>query len=525
MRKTNLHKAVQHASEIEIMPVDLIEFNSSGRLLIVGRAQQILAVTPHLSGLIISAVITDDETVVNNDNITLINDRITTIDGWLGEFSVQFESQQLKVDLVLDLSEQAIMTAAVLPLGYFAPQDNAQVLVETLQQLPDLVGTFDKPRYFNYKASICAHSRRQLSGCEQCLNACPADAIISSGDTVTVNPSLCQGCGSCTAVCPSGAISYALPTLDVSLNRARKMIQAWFEFETVAPHIVIHDLEQGQLLIDNMGESLANNILTFSIEEIGALSMPFWLSVLAYGASGITVWDAGSHRNHSWLELQQEIDKTNQMLIGMGYEQQLVNWLTTNDFSQLNSHLSTTNSLEGMQTATFAGIEDKRRMISIALEHLHKHAPKTIDVLALDEQSAFGKIKVNTKTCTLCHSCVSVCPVGAVLDGVDQPQLNFIEDLCVQCGLCETACPEDAIGLVPRYLFDREQARKVTLLHEEAVFNCISCDKPFATKKMIDTMMDKLKGHSMFQGAALDRLKMCEDCRVKAMFKNSQGPM
>ena len=520
-----MHKAVQDASRIEIMPVDLIEFNSSGRLLIVGGAQQISVIIPHLSGLIISAVITDNEILENNESITLINDQLMTIDGWLGEFLVRFESQQLKVDLVLDLSEKAIMTAAVLPLGYFAPQDNAQVLAEALQQLPDLVGTFDKPRYFNYKASICAHSRRQLTGCEHCLNACPADAIISTGDTVTVNPSLCQGCGSCTAVCPSGAISYALPTLDVSLNRARKMIQAWFEFETAAPHIVIHDLEQGQLLIDTMGDSLAANVMTFSIEEIGALAMPFWLSVLAYGASGITVWDAGNHSDHDWLELQQEIDKTNQLVEGLGYQEQVVNWFSGNNFSQLTNQLSTTPKLEGIQTATFAGVDDKRRMISIALEHLQKQAPKAVDVLTLDSNADFGEIQVNTQACTLCHSCVSVCPVGAVLDGVDQPQLNFIEDLCVQCGLCETACPEDAIGLIPRYLFDREQARKVRVLHEEAVFNCISCDKPFATKKMIDTMMEKLKGHAMFQGEALDRLKMCEDCRVKAMFNNAQGPM
>ncbi len=523
MRKINLHKAVQEVGELEIMPVDLVEFNSSGHILIIGHAQQISSVIPHLAGLTISTLITDDESGEINDGITLIDDRINTIEGWMGAFSVQFDTQQLKFDLILDLSEQPIMTTAVLPLGYFAPRENAQYLAETLQQLPDLIGTFDKPRYFNYKASICAHSRRQLSGCEQCINACPADAISSTGDTVSVNPSLCQGCGSCTAVCPSGAMSYALPTLDVSINRARKMIQTWFEIESQAPHILIHDLEQGQLLIDNMGETLPANILTFSIEEIGGLAMPFWLSVLAYGASGITVWDAGSHSDHNWLELQQEVDKINQMLLGLGYDGQLVNWFAGNEITQLTKHLSSADKLDGMKAATFAGVDDKRRMISIALDYLYKQAPKAVDVLALDSNAAFGEIKVDTQACTLCHSCVSVCPVGAVLDGGDQPQLNFIEDLCVQCGLCETACPEDAIDLIPRYLFDREQVRKVRLLHEEPIFNCISCDKAFATKKMIDTMTEKLKGHAMFQGAALDRLKMCEDCRVKAMFKDSQG--
>lgn len=159
------------------------------------------------------------------------------------------------------------------------------------------------------------------------------------------------------------------------------------------------------------------------------------------------------------------------------------------------------------------------------MQHLHQQIETTTEILALDKNSAFGEIKVDTNTCTLCMSCVSVCPVGAVLDGVDKPQLNFIEDLCVQCGICEQACPEDAIELNARFLFNTEAVRKPRLLHEEAIFHCISCNKGFATQKMIDTMIEKLKGHAMFQGEALERLKMCEDCRVKAMFNDAKGPM
>jgi hypothetical protein len=32
-------------------------------------------------------------------------------------------------------------------------------------------------------------------------------------------------------------------------------------------------------------------------------------------------------------------------------------------------------------------------------------------------------------------------------------------------------------------------------------------------------MTAKLAGHPMFRGAALERLQMCEDCRVKAMYE------
>lgn len=504
-----LHNLVQAAGKIDIMPVDLVEFNSTGRLLVVGTEQQIAAVSPHLGDL----------------EVLTTSIKPTKIEGWLGQFSVAFAEKPVTVDLVLDLSESPTLKTKVLPLGYFAPGDDAQALAETLQQLPDLIGTFDKPRYFNYKASICAHSRRQLAGCSQCLDACPADAIISTGDRVSVNPSLCQGCGSCTAVCPSGAISYALPTLDVSVNRLRMMLQRYFELETetALPQILIHDLSNAELKLEAMAEQLPANIIAFSIEEIGGLSMPFWLSALALGAGGVTVWDAGSHTDHDWLELQQEISKTNQMLAGIGYEDNVINWCGDYEFQSLKAQLSSSKQMPVIKRAKFAGVDDKRRMISLALEHLHQQAPLAVEVLALDNNAAFGEIKIDTTACTLCHSCVSVCPVGAVLDGNDKPQLNFIEDLCVQCGLCETACPEDAITLVPQYLFNREQARKVRLLHEEPIFNCISCNKGFATKKMIDTMTEKLKGHAMFQGAALERLKMCEDCRVKAMFKDERG--
>ena len=46
-------------------------------------------------------------------------------------------------------------------------------------------------------------------------------------------------------------------------------------------------------------------------------------------------------------------------------------------------------------------------------------------------------------------------------------------------------------------------------------FACIACGKLFAPTSVIRKMQDKLKDHYMFAGdRALERLKMCEDCRV-----------
>jgi ferredoxin len=117
-------------------------------------------------------------------------------------------------------------------------------------------------------------------------------------------------------------------------------------------------------------------------------------------------------------------------------------------------------------------------------------------------------------------ACVSTCPAKALLDGQDTPALRFVEANCLQCGLCETACPESAISLKAQYTWDSIEARKLETLHEEAPFHCVRCHTAFTTQAMIDTMTSKLAGHWMFQdGKAVRRLKLCGECRVKDIFE------
>ena len=64
---------------------------------------------------------------------------------------------------------------------------------------------------------------------------------------------------------------------------------------------------------------------------------------------------------------------------------------------------------------------------------------------------------------------------------------RFIENNCVQCGLCETTCPEKAIRLVPRLLVT-PAARQAVTLNEAEPFHCVRCGAPFGTRQMIDVM-------------------------------------
>jgi ferredoxin len=125
---------------------------------------------------------------------------------------------------------------------------------------------------------------------------------------------------------------------------------------------------------------------------------------------------------------------------------------------------------------------------------------------------------VNKDTCTLCKACIGACPESALLDSPETPSLRFIERNCVQCGLCADTCPEEAITLLPRLLLDA-RAKEPAMLNEAQPFHCVRCAKPFGTKQMVDNMLAKLSGHSMFAGGTR-RLQMCGDCRVVDMVEN-----
>ena len=137
-----------------------------------------------------------------------------------------------------------------------------------------------------------------------------------------------------------------------------------------------------------------------------------------------------------------------------------------------------------------------------------------------------GAVNVATEGCTLCLACVGACPTGALLDDETRPWLGFNEEACVQCGLCEATCPESVITLEPRINFT-DEARGTVELNQEEPFNCIRCGKPFGVQRSIERIADQLAGkHAMFSsGDQIERLMMCEDCRVLVQFETSDNPL
>jgi ferredoxin len=436
-----------------------------------------------------------------------------------------------RCDILLDVSGGApLFPAADLRDGYLRadPRDSAAVLKAVLRAR-DLVGNFDKPRYITFVGDLCAHSRSGIVGCRRCLDLCPTSAIAPAGDHVAIDANICAGCGQCAAVCPTGAASYALPPVDSLMRRLRTMLAVYREAGGRVPVLLFHDEDHGGALIDALarhGEGLPPHVLPFAVNETTQVGLETLAAAFAYGASEVRFVLHAKPR-HDVTGLMNTLALMQPILAGLGLDGTRVATVETDDPFALG------DMLRGIEPgavvprpAGFQPVGPKREILRLALRELHRAAPAPVDVIALPAGAPFGAVEIKAEGCTLCLACVSACPTGALLGDPERPMLRFVEDACVQCGLCKATCPEKVINLIPRIDF-RAATASAGVLKEEEPFPCIRCGKPFGVRSTIERVVTQLEGkHWMYQGSRsrLDVIKMCEECRVVVVTEEGFDP-
>jgi ferredoxin len=291
-----------------------------------------------------------------------------------------------------------------------------------------------------------------------------------------------------------------------------------------APILRLHSQERGQALVEELGRAarvgvahgVPANVIPLALWHVASTGIDLWLSAVAQGAAHVAVLATNEEAPQYLVGLREQMDVAQAILAGLGYEGTHFSLRQVRDATDLYQELQLLARQRGAvprARARFAVSAEKRTTLDLALDHLLEQAPQPVAEIPLPAASPFGNVLVDTDKCTLCLSCVGACPASALQDNPQQPQLRLVERNCVQCGLCVQTCPEQAITLQPRLLLapERKQPR---VLNEAKPYGCIRCGKPFGTLKGVELMLGKLAGHSMFQGAALERLKMCNDCRV-----------
>ncbi|MEL7261614.1 MAG: 4Fe-4S binding protein [Pseudomonadota bacterium] len=417
-------------------------------------------------------------------------------------------------DIILDLRGDApLFPAHEKRDGYLrAEPGHAPGVAAAILAASHLTGTFEKTLYVKTAPLLCAHSRAEQTGCTNCLDLCPTGAITSAGEHVAIDPMICAGCGACSAACPSGAITYDAPPVDLVMRRVQTMAKAYLDAGGTAPRLLVHDAHGAEMvhLSARHGRGLPADVIPLEMSAIGAFGHAEAVAALAAGFASVTLLP-GPTADVPALETQLALTNA---IAGSGK----ATLLDTTDPDAMSDALYAAAAPAPVETPV-RPMGTRRQITRQAAKALHPDS----DTIALPEGAPYGAVLVDTDACTLCLSCVSLCPSGALGDNADKPQLRFQEDACLQCGLCANICPEDAITYEPRLnLTDAALTQEV--LNEEEPFPCIECGALFGSKSAIDRITDKLKDHAMFAGDKLRMIQMCDNCRVNAQFHADDNP-
>jgi len=537
---------------IDVPPTRGVTMRSQGIALVYGRDETAIEAAKRLGERLDCTVLLTKPASVNPPRLTdvpVFRGTIARASGHLGAFEIVVDDYapalpasrgQLgferardgaasKCDLILDLTGGTpLFQAHEKRDGYFRPDPKDPVAVErAIFAMADMVGEFEKPRYVDYDAAICAHGRNTKKGCNRCLDVCPTGAIASQGDKVEFDPFVCAGCGSCAAVCPTGAATYDMPPQATVFDRLRTLLMAYARAGGERAVLFVHDTKHGEAMIDMIarhGRGLPANVLPFAVSEVTQVGFDFLTAALAFGAAQVRLLVDPAKRDEL-AGLAGQVGLAETAMVGLGFGEGRVAVIDASDPEAVEAELYGTRALAPAKAGGFLPMGGKREVTMLALRHLHSVAPAPVDVLPLAAGSPFGTLAIDTDGCTLCLACVGTCPTGALMDNPDLPQLRFVQEACVQCGLCKATCPEKVIQLRPQIDFT-SAAKSPKLVKEEEPACCVRCGKPFGTLSAIEKITGKLAGkHWMFQSAdVVERIRMCEDCRLIRQAESAIDP-
>ncbi|GAL03650.1 4Fe-4S binding protein [Photobacterium aphoticum] len=522
------HAAIKGTVELSNLIPPTVSYESRGNVVIIGAEEAITTLADQFSDVNSVTLLATEkaENTQARDNLYFAAN--VTVSGYLGAFDVNCEVEGslmavnlAKVaiarscfDLVVDLTEQGLIAVEIPAPGYYAIGAGKAKVADVIEELPAMLGTFDKPKYFRLNPDLCAHSSRGIQGCDRCVDACPAGALSSTGHSIEINPYLCQGVGTCATACPTEAITYALPDPENTQHFVHRLLTRYLSEGGEAPTLLFFG-NRDEAKVAQVLPTLPTSVIPVALEELATIGIDTWFSALAYGAHQVLL-----ATNTAYIPatidrvLRDELTIAQTFLTEMGYEADriaLFNFADAETFTGFDAALlQNADRLEG----------NKREKLFAVLDALYTDAPVKPAHSALLDNAPYGGVDCKTDDCTLCMSCVAVCPTRALHAIGDRPGLLFIEQDCVQCGMCEKACPEKVITLKPGLTWDATARQNVRTVHEEEAACCTECGKAFAPASMIKMLTEKLQGHSHFQGDALRRVSMCEDCRVRDIFAN-----
>ncbi|RLT45141.1 MAG: hypothetical protein DWI57_01475 [Chloroflexi bacterium] len=371
----------------------------------------------------------------------------------------------------------------------------------------------------NCNAALCLNQRHRGAGCCRCVDSCPTDAIRLEGGRPRLDETLCVQCGSCTVVCPTDVFT--------QINPPEPTLMLTFQhLPPTAPLEVVCPLRSGG------AESRAPVAAVVRHRRcLAALSVPHLLEISRQGERPLWLDDSPCAdcpfgACHSLLTAS--VAAANTLLAAFGHPPSLA--LHTTHPEQLLPAPLARPVLDGMKPQLsrrgFFGAlrqmgqerveraltEEAPPMLRPAvavdqrlprrLPHSRKELLAHLSGLVIEDglsQEAeigladlpFAVVGVDADACSACGLCSRFCPTGALhFDGPGVGALTSYKDaayaldfqarLCIDCAICQVACPEEAIAFGDSLRTEQLLSARAESLVAGKMTACITCGAPVA---------------------------------------------
>ena len=397
-----------------------------------------------------------------------------------------------------------------------------------------------KPVHITYNTDICAGGTADQEACGICIPACPYEAISRDAQNhlrMQVDHMTCEGCGACVSACPTTSLQFTEPSPHELYTQLAALLTPRPGHSDGERLTILFDCgEQGRRVLEEAGQRplpYPASVLPVEVPCLRYVSEANRLAAFRLGAAGVCLLGCETCPHGERELLSQKFDFCRLTLDAFGLGPERLRLITAENGTEAEAittlwrFAETLNATpihwDGQPMRHWGSREVIADTIATFIEQIGREPGRR----PLDASQPFAFADVDAAGCTMCRSCVNVCPVYAFKFEESSSSLKFKHIDCVACGLCEKVCPENVITLRREIFFERDALDHQTVVQDDMV-SCAKCGKPYINRKALEAVEARvLSLESLldtFSGNRRSLLRMCPDCRaVVALLEVDKG--